>query len=144
MGQIHGTLLRDFLVLFQKLDGMPAVVDHVRIFLLQNFNDGIDFVFNQIAVHHNKFFVMVMTMSADISMVMLKLVRPFGILVMRCRVDQNIQTAALSCRNRDHRDPQHFRKSMNVDFHAALFHDIHHVQCHDDRFPQLQQLQCQV
>ena len=144
MGQIHRVFFCDLLVLFQKLNGMPTIVDHVRIVGFQYIDDGIDLVFDQVTVHHNEFVVMIVTMTGSISVIMLQLVRTIRIFVMGSRMDQDVQTTALSCRHGNHRDPQHFRKTMGVDFHSPLFHDIHHVQGHDYRLPQFQKLQSQI
>ena len=59
-------------------------------------------------------------------------------------MQKNIKAGALLRGNRDDRDAQHFRQTMEIDFHAPLFHHIHHIQRHDNRLSQFQKLQGEI
>ena len=59
-------------------------------------------------------------------------------------VHQDIQSFFLSGTDRNDRDTKHLRKTVKVNLHSPLFHDIHHIQCHDHRFSQFDQLERQI
>ena len=48
--------------------------------------------------------------------------------VMNRSMHQNIQTLPLSGTDRNDRNTQHFRQSVQVYLHTAFFHNIHHIQ----------------
>ena len=83
-------------------------------------------------------------MAAHFLVVVNQRVGLFGILMVDGRVEQHIQTPPFPGRYRDDGNPQHFRQPMQVDFHAPFLYDIHHVQSHDYRLAQFQQLQRQI
>ena len=122
MTDIHRMVFHHFRVLLQKLYGMPAHVFHIAVFCPEDCFNLRDFFFNLLIVMHYD------------------ALRSLFVMVDHC-VHQNIQSGALSCRNRDNRDSaQHLRKAVQVDLHAAFFHDIHHVQCQNNRLFQFQKL----
>ena len=122
MADIHRMVFHDLRVLLQKLYGMPAHVFHIAVFCPQ---DGFDL--------RDLFFDFLIVMHYDA-------LRSLFIMMDHC-VHQDIQSGTFSCRNRDNRDSaQHLRKTVQVDLHAALFHDIHHVQRQNNRLFQFQKL----
>ncbi len=56
------------------------------------------------------------------------------------RVHQNIQAGLAPGRDRNHGNAQHFRQAVGVDFHAPLFHNVHHVQGQNHGLAQLDKL----
>ena len=66
------------------------------------------------------------------------------ILMVNCRVHQNIQSPPFSRTDRHNRYSKHLRQAVQIDLHAAFFHDIHHVECKDDRLSKLDELQSQI
>ena len=85
-----------------------------------------------------------MSVMRNAGMIVFQSFRMGRIFMMLCRMDQDIKACPFSGRNRNNRDSQHFRKTVQVDLHSPLFHDIHHIQRHDHRFSKFQQLQRQV
>ena len=59
-------------------------------------------------------------------------------------VEQGVQPRPAPGGHGDHRRPQHLGQAVEVDLHPPLLHDIHHVQCKNDRLAQLDELQRQV
>ena len=59
-------------------------------------------------------------------------------------VHQYGETRPLPGGDRDHGHTQHLWQSMQVDLHATLFHDIHHIEGHYHRLAQLQELKGKV
>ena len=60
-------------------------------------------------------------------------------------MEQYIQTGALRRRYGDHRNiSQHLRQTVHIDLHPPFLHDIHHIQRHNHRLSQLQQLKGQI
>ena len=114
------------LIIFKEFNGMPP---NRRMGWIMGFHHDRQFsyfIFNLITVMKN--------------------IR-FGSLfiVMNCCMEENIKSFSLGGRYRDNRNvPQHFRKTMQVNLHSSLFHDIHHVQCKHNRLSQFQKLQCKV
>ena len=53
---------------------------------------------------------------------------------------KDVKPRALLGGDRDHRNAQHLRETVQIDLHAAFFHHIHHVQRQDHRLSQLQKL----
>ena len=126
MTDIHRMVFHHFRVLLQKLNRMPAHIFHFAVFCPQDHLDLADLFFQCIIItHHNALRSLLVMMDH--------------------RVHQHIQSGTLSCGNRDHRNTsQHFRQTVQVNLHSPLFYNIHHIQCQDDRFFQLQQLQGQI
>ena len=60
--------------------------------------------------------------------------------VMEGGVHQGVETGFLSRADRDYRDSEHFLHTVNVDLHAALLYYVHHVESHDDRLSELDEL----
>ena len=48
-----------------------------------------------------------------------------AILVVGSGMEQNIQPTALTGGDRDYRDAQHLRQTVQVDLHAPLFYNVH-------------------
>ena len=60
-------------------------------------------------------------------------------------MQKNIKSSFFDGRNRNNRNiAKHLGKAVQVNFHASLFHDIHHVQSHDDGFSKLEKLECKI
>ena len=70
--------------------------------------------------------------------------RALAVLVVGCCVHQDVQAGFPAGGYRDHRDAQHFRQAVQVDLHAPLLDNVHHVQGQDHRLAQLDQLQSQI
>ena len=66
------------------------------------------------------------------------------ILMVNCRVHQDIQSPPFSRTDRNNRYSKHLRQAVQVDLHSPLFHDIHHIQRKHHRFAKLDQLKRQV
>ena len=67
------------------------------------------------------------------------------LVVVNHGVHQHIQAGTLSGRYRYNRNgTQHLRKAVQIDFHPAILHDIHHIQSEDYRFLQFQKLKGQI
>ena len=142
--QIRRVLLQHRPVLFQSLDGMPAHILHLRIFLPVFLDHCIDLVLDLIIIHHRVFTVMVMFMAGPVRVMVDERSGLCIFIVVSHRVHEDLQPAPLPRRNRDRGDPQHFRQTVQVEFHAPLFHHIHHVQSQHDRLAQLDQLEGQI
>lgn len=116
------------LISFQKLDGIPAFIFHLRIFLGQLNDNSIDFIFDLVMVYHSIFCMMIMAVgSMQPRMVMDQRTLGGKLLVMGYCVHQNREPRLFPCRDRYCRNSQHFRQTVQVDLHTALFYDIHHV-----------------
>ena len=66
------------------------------------------------------------------------------VLVMSHCMEQDGQPGFFPGGDRDGRNAQHLRKTVQVDLHAPLLHDIHHVQRQHNGFSQLNELESQV
>lgn len=144
VGQIDGVFFGDLLVLFEKFESVPALVDDVGILLFQDGDDLVQLVLDLIRIHHGIFRMVVVAVAGH---VVVLVHQPFGRLVSPVvdgGVQQRIQPAALSRRDGHDGDAQHFGQAVHVDLHAALLHDVHHVQRHHDRFAQFEELQGKV
>ncbi len=64
--------------------------------------------------------------------------------VMRDDMQQNIKTALFARADGNNRHAEHFRQAMQVNIHAALFDNIHHVEGYDERLPKLNELQDKI
>ena len=64
--------------------------------------------------------------------------------VVQDGMKQDRKTGLFSRGNRDTWYAKHFREAVQIDLHAAFFHDIHHVECKDDRLSKLDELQSQI
>ena len=53
---------------------------------------------------------------------------------------KDVEPRALLGGDRDHRNAQHLRETVQIDLHAAFFHHIHHVQRQNQRNVQLHEL----
>ena len=142
--QVHGILIADLLVALEQLDGVPAVILQVRVAPLQLGDDLVYLVLNGVGVHHGVLAVVVMCVVRYLRVLVDEPVRVRLVPVVLGRVHEYVQPAPLARRNRHHRYAQHLRQPVQVYLHAALFHDVHHVQRHHHRLAQLQQLQGQV
>ena len=142
--QVHRVLFAYLLVRLQQLYGVPAIIWQVRVAPLQLGDDLVYLVFYLVGVDHRELAVVVVGMVRDLRVLVYQPVRRRLVLVVYRRVHQHVQAAALARRHRHHRDAQHLREAVQVYLHAALFHDVHHVQRHDHRLAQLQQLQGEV
>ena len=141
---VDGIFGRNLRILFKELQGMPAMIVQVRIFIVQKVAHGVDAVFHFIAVDHGKFTVMVVLMIGLIRMVVDEPVRMDVVLMMDSGMEQDAQAAAFQGRYGDDRHAEHFRQTVQVDFHTPLLDDIHHIQGDDDGLAQFQELQGQV
>ena len=138
------SLLGDLLVAFQQLERVPAQVGQAGVALLQRGDDLVDLVLDLVRVDHGVFGVVVVLVVGHRLVLVDQQVGAGAVLVVGRRVQQGVQAAALPGRHRDDRDAQHLGQAVQVDLHAALFHNVHHVQGHDHRLAQLQELQRQV
>ena len=66
------------------------------------------------------------------------------VMMMRCRMDEYIQSTAPPGRYGNNWYPQHLRKTMHIDFHPPMDYDIHHVQSQHHRLSQFQKLQREI
>ena len=125
-GQVHRVFFGDLLVPLQQLDGVPAQVGQAGVAAAQLGDDLVDLVLDLVRVDHGVFGMVVVLVVGH------RLVL----------VDQQVGAGAVLVVGR--RVAQHFGQAVQVDLHAPLFHNVHHVQGHDHRLAQLQQLQRQV
>ena len=143
-GQVHRVFFGDLLVPLQQLDGVPAQVGQAGVAAAQLGDDLVDLVLDLVRVDHGVFGMVVVLVVGHRLVLVDQQVGAGAVLVVGRCVEQGVQAAALPGRHRDDRDAQHFGQAVQVDLHAPLFHNVHHVQGHDHRLAQLQQLQCQV
>ena len=149
MRQIHRISRHNIGILFQKFNRMPAVIFNLRILFFQFIGYQVNFVFNQVAVYHSIFGMMIMFMFAlflNIIMIMYQqyIFIIFFMMMMGNCMHQYIQTPFFASRHRHYWNAQHFRQTMHVYFHTAFFHNIHHIQGQNDWFTQFNQLQRQI
>ena len=142
--QRNGVLFADLLVVFQQLDGVPALVGKVGVFFCEGGDDLIDLVFDVVRIHHGKFRVVVVAVVRYGGVFVHQRIGAGMPLVVDGGVQQNIQPFALPCGYGDDGDAQHLRQAVQVDLHAPLFDDVHHVQRHHHGLVQLQKLQGQI
>ena len=117
---------------------MPAIILQIRILGLQQDAQLIDLIFQDITIHHGKIMMMIMLVMGDFRMIVNQLIRMGAILMMNSCVQEYTQTAALQSRYGDDRYAEHFRQTVQIDFHTAFFYNIHHIQGDDDRTAQFQ------
>ena len=86
---VDGIFGRNLRILFKELQGMPAMIVQVRIFIVQKVAHGVDAVFHFIAVDHGKFTVMVVLMIGLIRMVVDEPVRMDVVLMMDGGMEQD-------------------------------------------------------
>ena len=103
------------------------MIGDLRIVTLQYILDLIDLILDLIRIDHRIIFVMIMSVMRNAGMIVFQSFRMGRIFMMLCRMDQDIKACPFSGRNRNNRDSQHFRKTVQVDLHAPFFHDIHHI-----------------
>ena len=119
---------------------MPAQVIQIRIFPFQRLHQQVDLVLKRIAVHHHIFFVVVVTVAGLLGVMVAGGLCGLLVFVVGCCVHQNIQAGFSPGGYRDYRNAQHFRQAVQVNFHAPLLHNVHHVQRQNNRLSQLNQL----
>ena len=141
--QVHRTALPDFLVPLQKLNSVPPLVHQFGIEGLQGRFHLVNPILDGIRIHHGVFLV-VQHMAAHGLVVVDQGVRGLGVLMVGRCVQQYVQAPTLPGRNGNYRNAQHFRQPVQVDFHAPLFYNIHHIQGHHHGLAQFQQLKGQV
>ena len=66
-----------------------------------------------------------------------------GLMVRNC-MHQDGEPGLFSGRNRNNRNAEHFRKAVQINLHAPLFYDIHHVQRQNHRLSKFDQLEGQI
>ena len=137
---IDGILFHHRIILFKHLDGVPAHIVHLRIFLTELLDDRINLILYLIVIHHGILAVVIVFMSRLIRMMMDERSLLCIFLVMRHRMEQDFKPRAFSRRYRDRRNAEHLRKTVKVDLHSPLFYDIHHIECQNHRFPKLNEL----
>ena len=144
--QSLGIPLPESAVLLQELKGRPAQVPGLRILLPETFLHPVDLVLHLVGIHHGVFAVMVMPVPAVLRILVIvdQGIRGLLLLMMDHCMHQDLQAPALSGGHGDHRRSQHLRKTVQVDLHTPLLHDVHHVQGDDHGLPQLQKLQGQI
>lgn len=142
--QVHGIFLRDLPVALEQLQGVPPVIGEIRIFLLQHGHDLIDLVLDLVGIDHGVFRMMIVPVLRDGLVLVDEPVRLRVAHVVHRRVEQHIQPVPLPGRYGNDGDAQHFRQAVQVDLHAPLDDDIHHIEGQHDGLPQLQQLQGEV
>ena len=124
--QLNGMVLLHLRIIFQQLDGMPADGGMVRIAVLHPL------------LQHGKLRLQLFSVVQNVAL------RPF-LIVMHHGMHQNIQPRPLCGGNRHDRNvAQHLRQTVQVDLHAPLLHDVHHIEGQDDRLSQLQKLKRQI
>ena len=144
LGQIHGVVPGDFRVVLQQLDGVPPQILQAGVFLFQRVYQQVYLVLNFIAVHHHVLPVMVVTVACLLGVVVAGGLCGLLVLVVGRRVHQNVQAGFPPGGDGNHRDAQHLRQAVQVDLHATLLHNVHHIQRQDNRLAQLNQLQGQI
>ena len=108
-------------------------------------HNDVDLVFNIVLVDHGVLFVMIVHVGGGLAgMVVDKRPGLFVLAVVGNRMHQNGEARFLPGGDGDGRYAEHLRETMEIDLHTALFHDIHHVQCKNDRLAKLDELQRQV
>ena len=123
---------------------MPAGFGDVRIPALQLRLEQIDLVLDLIGVDHGEVGVVIVPMAGDTAVVVNQRIQMLALPMVDGGVKQRVQSVALAGGHRDHRDAQHLRQTVGVQLHAPLLDDVHHVQGHDHRLAQLQQLEGQI
>lgn len=107
-------------------------------------HDLVDLVLDLIGIDHGILCVVIVPVFGADLMVVDQTVRVSAILVVGGGMEQNIQPTALTGGDRDYRDAQHLRQTVQVDLHVPLFYNVHHVQSQHHWLAQLQQLQGQI
>ena len=123
---------------------MPAVIRQIRIPSLELRHYQVYLVLYRVRVNHRVLAVMVVLMIADLAVLVYQRVGMCLAPVVYRRMHQRVQAAPLARGHRHYWYAQHLREAVHIYLHAALLHDVHHVQCHDYRLTQLQQLQGEI
>ena len=144
VGQIDGVFFRDLLVVFKQFERIPTLVGKIRILLVQLRNDAVDLVLDRIRIHHGIFGMMIMDMMGNLRMLMDELLGFRMPLVVNCRMQQDVKALALPRTDGNDGNAQHLGQTVQIDLHAALFHNVHHVERQDNGLFQLQKLERQI
>ena len=124
---------RNILVLFQKLDGMPAGILDVRIIFLKFIHDNINLVFYVVFIDHGILVMMVMLMGRMTAIMMMDEGPLLCIFLMVCDcVHEYGQSGLLAGRDWNGRNPKHLGETVKVDLHSTFFHNIHHIKGQND------------